>query len=41
VEGDECIPAPSASDSLKFNWTAHVYMYVVSPFSLEVFDIFE
>lgn len=41
MDSDDCVPAPSASDSLKFNWTAHVYMYVVSPFSLEVFDIFE
>ena len=41
MDSDNCIPAPSASDSLKFNWTAHVYMYVVSPFSLEVFDLFE
>jgi hypothetical protein len=41
MNSDDCTPAPSASDSLKFNWTAHVYMYVVSPFSLEVFDIFE
>ena len=41
VKGDECVPAPTASDSLKFDWTARVHMYVVSPFRLEVFDIFE
>lgn len=41
MDSEDCIPAPSESDSLKFNWTARVYMYVVSPFTLEVFDIFE
>ena len=40
VKGDECVPSPSASDSLKFDWTAHVYMYVVSPVTLDVFDLF-
>ncbi len=41
MDNDECVPAPSASDSLKFNWTARVYMYVVVPLELEVFDMFE
>ncbi len=41
ADGDSCAPAPSASDSLKFDWTARVYMYVVSPVKLEVFDMFE
>jgi len=41
MDNDDCVPAPTANDSLKFNWTAHVYMYVVSPCSLEVFDMFE
>lgn len=41
MDNDDCVPAPTASDSLKFNWTAHVYMFVVVPLELEVFDLFE
>lgn len=41
MDGDGCIPQPSAQDSLKFDWTARIYMYVVSPVTLEVPDLFE
>ena len=40
MDGDGCIPQPSAQDSLKFDWTARIYMYVVSPLTLEVPDLF-
>ncbi len=41
MDGDGCDPAPSGSDSLKFDWTARIYMYVVSPVTLEVADLFD
>ncbi len=41
MDGDGCVPAPSGSDSLKFDWTARIYMYVVSPVTVEVPDLFE
>ena len=41
ADGDSCAPTPSGSDSLKFDWTARLYMYVVSPVTLEVPDLFE
>lgn len=41
VDGDSCVPEPSAQDSLKFNWTGRLYMYVVSPVTLETFDLFQ
>jgi len=41
MDGDGCIPQPSAQDSLKFDWTGRFYMYVVSPLELEVFDLFD
>ena len=41
MDNDDCVPAPTANDSLKFNWTAHVYMIVVAPLELEVVDLFE
>ena len=40
VEGDLCFPEPTPADSLKFDWTARLYMYVVSPLRLEVFDLY-
>ena len=40
VEGDSCVPEPTAQDSLKFDWTGRLYMYVVSPVTLETFDLF-
>lgn len=40
VENDSCTPEPSPSDSLKFDWTGKLYMYVVSPIDLEVIDLF-
>jgi hypothetical protein len=33
-------PAPSASDSLKFDWTGCIYMYVISTYKTEVVDFF-
>ena len=41
MDGDGCDPTPSGSDSLKFDWTARIYMYVVSPVTLEVADLFD
>jgi hypothetical protein len=41
MDGDDCVPTPSGSDSLKFDWTARIYMYVVSPVTLEVPDLFQ
>jgi len=41
MDGDGCVPAPSGSDSLKFDWTARIYTYVVSPVTVEVPDLFE
>lgn len=41
VENDDCVPAPSSQDSLKFDWTGRLYMYVISPIHPEVIDLFE
>ena len=41
MEGNGCVPPPSGDDNLKFDWTARIYMYVVSPVTLEVPDLFE
>ncbi len=41
MEGDGCDPLPSGDDNLKFDCTARIYMYVVSPVTLEVPDLFE
>lgn len=40
VEGDSCAPEPTPADSLKFDWTGRLYMYVVSPLKLQTFDMF-
>jgi hypothetical protein len=40
VESDNVTPAPSPSDSLKFDWTGCLYMYVVTPYRTEVVDFF-
>ena len=40
MEGNGCVPPPSGDDNLKFDWTARIYMYVVSPVTLEVVDLF-
>ena len=40
VEGDSCAPLPTPADSLKFDWTGRFYMYVVSPITLEVPDLY-
>ena len=41
MDGDGCIPQPSAQDSLKFDWTGRFYIYAISPLELEVFDLFD
>ena len=41
MDGDGCVPPPSGDDNLEFDWTARIYMYVVSPVTLEVPDLFE
>jgi hypothetical protein len=38
VSNDACTPAPSPADSLKFDWTGCMYMYLIFKKDLEVFD---
>jgi hypothetical protein len=40
IENDSCTPAPSPADSMNFDWTGCLYMYVVSPYETEVVDLF-
>jgi hypothetical protein len=40
VVSDGVTPAPSPSDSLKFDWTGCLHMYVVSSYRTEVVDFF-
>lgn len=39
VTNDACTPTPSPSDSLKFDWTGRVYMYIVVEQEVEIIDL--
>lgn len=41
MDGDGCVPPPSGDDNLMFDCTARIYMYVVSPVTVEIPDLFE
>lgn len=40
LANDSCTPAPTPADSMKFNWTGRVYMYVTVGQKTEIIDIF-
>lgn len=40
IANDTCTPAPTPADSMKFNWTGRIYMYVTVEDGVEVIDIF-
>jgi hypothetical protein len=40
LANDTCTPAPTPADTMKFNWTGRIYMYVTVEQVAEVIDLF-